>query len=192
LSGKEFNMSLVVDKIKCVEESDEVGSDDIYLAVFRGRTVPPFSTGFNPVGPGTAWSDFDSGETHGTDVTIAQTQPDAVYAIMMVEQDFGKDIAGADVLGAWKSQTDLVWKSIMFGFAVGGQSTTSETVKNAGFTAVKNVMHGLASLYMAFPKGNDDVIKVKRVSIVSPGSSETVRFRSDEEDATYDVTFKQV
>src|SRR5262245_61396284 len=113
-------MSLVVDKIKCVEESDEVGSDDIYLIVFIGRTVPPFGSAIGVVGAGSAWSDFDTGETHGADVdTNAFTASDAVYAVMMVEKDSSRDISGNAVVGAWKTQTDGIWKATMFGFLTG-------------------------------------------------------------------------
>jgi hypothetical protein len=184
-------MSLVVDKIKCVEESDEIGSDDIYLVVFQGRTSAPFSTGLSSIGPGTPWEDFDTGETHNTDVRIASTNADAVYAVMMVEQDNGKDVTGTDTIGAWKAQTDLVWKSIMLGFVAGGLPTNSENAKTSAFTGISNALNGLASLYLNFPKGNDDVLAVKRVTIVDAGRSETIRFRSNAEDATYDVTFKQ-
>lgn len=185
-------MSLVVDKIKCVEESDEIGADDIYLAVFRGNATAPFDSNLVSIGPGTAWADFDTGETHTADVTIAKTRPDAVYAIMMIEKDKGKDISGDEVLGVWKAQTGLAWKTTMLSFAVAGQPTNSATAKTAGFNAVKTAMTGLASLYMSFPKGDDDLIRVRRVNIVSPGQTETLRFRSDAEDATYDVTFKQI
>jgi hypothetical protein len=184
-------MSLLVDKIKCVEESDEVGADDIYLVVFRGNTSAPFNSNVASIGPGSAWDDFDTGETHHADVTIAKTFPDAVYAVMMVEKDNGKDISGDEVLSVWKAQTDLTWKSTMLSFVNAGQSTSSANAKAAGFNAVKNTMMGLASIYMEFPKGNDDVIRVKRVTIVTPGQSQLIRFRSDAEDATYDVTFKQ-
>jgi len=184
-------MSLVIDKIKCVEESDEVGSDDIYLIVFQGRTVPPFSSGLNSVGPGSAWGDFDTGETHGNDVRVASTNADGMYAVMMVEKDNQKDISGDEVVGAWRAQTDLIWKSIMLSLVASGQSTSSESAKSSAFTGMKNALNGLASLYMDFPKGNDDVIKVRRVTIAASGSSQILRFRSDEEDATYDVTFKQ-
>ena len=184
-------MSLVVDKITCVEESDEICADDLYLIVFQGRTVPPFNTGLNSVGPGSAWSDFDTGETHHNDVRVASTNADAVYAIMMVEKDNGKDISGDEVVGAWKAQTDLIWKSIMLGLVAGGLPTGSESAKSSAFTGMKNALNGLASLYMNFPKGNDDVLAVKRVTVTSPGSSQKIRFRSVAEDATYDVTFKQ-
>jgi hypothetical protein len=192
-------MSLVVDKITCVEESDEIGADDIYLIIFRGRTTAPFDSNLASTGPGdpalpflAPWADFDTGETHGWDVSIAMTQADAVYAVMMVEKDSGKDITGKEVLAVWRAQTDLTWKATMLGFAAAGQSTSSAAAKAAGFNAVRDTMLGLASIYMEFPKGDDDVIRVRRVTIVTPGQSQKLRFRSDAEDATYDVTFKQV
>lgn len=184
-------MSLVIDKIKCVEESDEVGSDDIYLIVFIGRTVAPFNSAIGSFGPGSAWGDFDTGETHHTDVnTFAFTASDAVYAVMMVEKDNAKDIKGNAVLGAYKAQTDLTWKSIMLGMVAGGIPTGTPAAKNAGFAGIKNTLDGLASIFMEFPKGNDDVIDTKQVTISARGQSQTIRFRSDQEDATYDVTFK--
>jgi len=191
VTRRSSEMSLVVDKIACIEESDEPGSDDIYLVVFRGFAAAPFDSNLVSIGPGSTWDDFDTGEVRGTDVGIAKTRPDAVYAVMMVEEDNGKDISG-DVVNFWKSQTNLTWKATMLGLAVAGQQTTSENAKLAGYLAVKNTMKGLVSISMEFPKGNDDLISVRRVHIVTPGQSEKLRFRSDEEDATYDVTFKQV
>jgi hypothetical protein len=182
---------LVVDRIKSIEESDESGSDDIYLILFRGRTAAPFKSGLNVVGPGSAWSDFDTGETHHNDVRVAGTSADSVYAVMVVEEDNARDISGDAVIGAWRGQTDLVWKSIMLGLVAAGVPTGSAAARAAAFAGISNALNGLASIYMEFPKGNDDVIEVKRVTITSAGQSETLRFRSDQEDATYDVTFEQ-
>jgi hypothetical protein len=111
---------------------------------------------------------------------------------MMVDEDSSKDIAGNAVVGAWKAQTDLIWKSIMLGMVAGGTATGTEAAKNIGFAGIRNALNGLASLYMEFPKGDDDVIDIQRVTISQPGQSQTIRFRSpsDKEDATYDVTFK--
>ncbi|MFY9270706.1 MAG: hypothetical protein WAO55_13270 [Candidatus Manganitrophaceae bacterium] len=186
-------MSLVVDKVKCIEESDESSdSDEIYLIVFQGRTVPPFASGLGVIAR-TAWNDFDAGETQGADVRVASTNSDGVYAVMMVERDDGRDITGDAVVGAWKTQTDLTWKSIMLGMVAGGIPTGTEEAKNAGFAGIRNALDGLSSLYMEFPKGNDDKIDIERVTISQAGQSQTIRFRSpsDKEDATYDVTFKQ-
>jgi hypothetical protein len=186
-------MTLVVDKIKAVEESDEVGADDIYLIAFIGRTVPPFRSALGSIGPGAAWSDFDTGETHHTDVSTGLfSASDAVYVVMMVEKDKAKDISGDAVVGAWAAQTDLIWKSIMLGMVAGGIPTGTEAAKTTGFAGIRNALNGLASIYMEFPKGDDDVIDVERVTITQPGQAQTVRFRSpsNKEDATYDVTFK--
>jgi hypothetical protein len=186
-------MSLVVDRIKCNEESDEAGSDDIYLIVFQGRTVAPFATGLNSIGPGNFWDDFDTGEVENTDHRVASTNADAVYAVMMVEEDAAKDITGDEVLGAWRAQTDLVWKSIMLSMVAGGIPTGTEASRSAAFAGIRSALNGLASIYMSFPKGNDDVIDVRRVTITQSGQSQMIRFRSpsDKEDATYRVTFKQ-
>jgi hypothetical protein len=186
-------MTLLVDKIQCVEESDENGADDIYLIAFIGRTVAPFKSALKSVGPGNAWSDFDTGETHNTNVsTNLFSASDAMYAVMMVEKDSGKDITGDAVVGAWSAQTDLIWKSIMLGMVAGGIATGTEAAKNTGFAGIRNALNGLASLYMEFPKGDDDVIDVERVTISQAGQSQTIRFRSpsNQEDATYDVTFR--
>jgi hypothetical protein len=109
-------MTLVIDRIKAVEESDELGSDDIYLVGFIGRTVAPFKSALGSIGPGGAWSDFDTGEIHNTDVgTGLISASDAVYVVMMVEEDNATDISGTEVVGAWAAQTDLIWKSVMLG-----------------------------------------------------------------------------
>jgi hypothetical protein len=184
-------MSLVVDRIKAVEESDESGSDDIYLIVFHGRTVPPFKSGLNSIGPGNFWDDFDTGEAENSDHRVATTSSDGVYAVMMVEEDSSKDITGAEVIGAWRAQTALIWRSIMLSMVAQGIPTGTETAKSAGFAGIRDALNGLASIFMEFPKGDDDVIDVERVTITQSGQSQTIRFRSNKEDATYDVTFKQ-
>jgi hypothetical protein len=184
-------MSLVVDRIACVEESDEVGSDDIYLIVFQGRTVAPFASGLNVVGPGNFWDDFDSTEKENTVHRIASTNSDAVYAVMMVEKDNSKDIAG-EIVGTWQAVTAGTWKGTLLTAIAGGMSPGSVAAKNEGFAEIKKSLNSLASLYMApIPFfGDDDVIGVQRVTITKPGQKETLRFRSNAEDATYDVTFR--
>src|SRR4051794_13018912 len=54
--------NLVVDAIRCVEETDEVGSDDVYIVIFRGDPKPPFSSNLGVHGPGSFWRDLDSGD----------------------------------------------------------------------------------------------------------------------------------
>ena len=92
--------SLVVDAIRCVTETDEHGSDDVYIITFRRNTTAPFNSNVGVHGPGTLWTDFDSGNVELTDVTIATFRPDAVYVVMLVERDNDRDISGDEVLGA--------------------------------------------------------------------------------------------
>jgi hypothetical protein len=184
--------SVMVDRMKCFESSDS--ADDIYLIVFRGRTNAPFDSNVATTGPGSEafWGDFDDGEVRNTDRTIANFQADAVYAVMMVDKDDGKDIAGDEVLGLWRAQSDLAWKAQMFAQLQAGHATSSAAAKQAGFNAVKNVFLGLASIDMDFPKGNDDRLgPVKRLTI-TPSTRPEVTFFSpeSEEDAKYSVRFK--
>lgn len=182
---------LAVDNIECIEASD-YWDDDIYLVVFRGSTVAPFDSQLGSIGPGSPWSDISSGDHRTTDVDIAATSADSVYAVMMVDKDSSKDIDGSAVVGAWNMQTALTWKSIMLSHVVAGTPTNSSVAKNAGFAGIKNTLNGLASIYMEFPKGDDDVIDVKRVTISTVGQKEEIEFfsPSSEEDARYKVVFK--
>ena len=184
-------MTLVVDSVHCVEQSDESGSDDVYLIGFIGRTVPPLATALGTRGPGALWSNFDTGEKEGTDVdTGLFTAADALYAVMLVEEDAAKDISGDQVLGEWKFQTNAAWKATMLARVAGGLPTNSAAGRSEGFIAIKDTLNGLAALYMELPFGDDDVLNTKRVTINQPGQSQVIRFRSDAEDATYDVFFK--
>jgi hypothetical protein len=180
-------MTLVVDSIKCVEESDEAGSDDVYLIVFRGRTTPPFESNVQSIGPGSVWSNYDTGESEGTDVNLAFTQQDAVYAIQLVEEDSSKDISGDEVLGAYKTQVGLAWRGAMLSHS---PNTGTDAAKADGYEAVRQALLALGSVYMEFPFGDDDQLGIKRVRITKSGQAETIRFRSNAEDATYDIRFK--
>ena len=169
--------SLVVDRVHCVQESDEVGSDDIYMVVFRGNTTLPFNSNLGVQAPA-FWRDFDEGETSNTDRVIATFVPGAVYVVMLVEEDNDRDIAG-DVIDFWRSQTDLTWKAQMIAGAKPADAAQ----------AIKTTMSGLASVFMEFPKGNDDVIEVGRI-IAAPGVPTTRHFKGD--GADYEITFKVV
>jgi hypothetical protein len=188
---KEGIMSLFVDSIKVVEESDELGDDDVYIVIFRGECVPPFASNVGVIGPGPHWTNMSTDDFRGADVGLAAATPNSVYAVMLVDEDSSRDISGDAVIGAWRAQTALVWKSVMLGRVAGKLPTSNEAGRAAGFAAIQSTMQGLSSLYMEFPKGDDDVLGVKRVTITAPGSTQKIRFRSNAEDATYDVTFKQ-
>jgi hypothetical protein len=116
--------------MKCVESSD--AADDIYVITFRGNTTSPFDSNVSVKGPGNIWTDFDAGEEEGADQPIAMFRPDAVYVVMLVEQDSGKDVAGEKSLGTWRSITNLAWKASLVGSAVGGTPASSEPAMAPG------------------------------------------------------------
>ena len=181
-------MEVMVDQVKCKEESDEIGADDVYLITFRGRTTAPFSSN---VGVKLLGS-YTTGSTSTTDHVNAMFQSDAVYVVMLVEKDHDRDIAGDEVLGFWRSQTDLVWKATMLAQMGSGQWPPNEVQKDAAAKAIANTMNGLASIYMSFPKGDDDVIDSPKRLKISPGQTPVLHFVSppSKEDAHYDITFK--
>jgi hypothetical protein len=181
---------LVIDGMRCVEETDEVGSDDVYIVIFRGDPKPPFGSNVGVHGPGQAWSDFDTGELEGSDVPIAMFFPDAVYVIMLVEEDNARDISGSEVIGAWKSQCGLVWRGALLPLQLSGKLPPSPAQTAAAAQNVAQAMLGLASLYMELPKGNDDAIGNPQQVVVSSGQATTLTFKGD--GGHYRIRFKVV
>jgi hypothetical protein len=180
--------SLVIDAIRCVTETDELGSDDVYVVTFRGNTTKPFDSNVGVHGPGSLWTDFDSGDLEGTDVTIAMFRSDAVYVVMLVEQDNGTDISGADVVGAFKAQCDLTWKAQMLALLGGGAGPANEAQRAAAAQAIANTMLGLTSIYKNFPFGNDDVVDVPKRIAIKPGQLVKQEFYGD--GGHYRIAFK--
>jgi hypothetical protein len=182
--------SLVVDALRCITETDEAGSDDIYTVTFRSNTIKPFDSNIGVRGPGTLWTDFDSGNVELTDVTIATYRPDAVYVVMLVERDNDRDINGDEVLGAWRAQTHAVWVGEMFSLLGPSPGPASESQRAVAAQRIVSAMLGLASLYLDFPKGNDDVIDIPKRIRIAPGQSVLEEFYGD--GGHYRIRFKVV
>lgn len=119
------------------------------MIVFRGNTTPPFNSNVGVHAPA-MWQDFDKGETQHWDRTIAQFVPGAMYVVMLVEQDDGRDIQDAGALGNWRNATDVRWKADM---ALGEKPTE----------AAKNIIDVMQSL-IHLPLLNDDPIGAKLFS----------------------------
>ena len=160
----------------------------VYMVVFRGHTTAPFASNVASWGPGEFWDDFDTGEDWSQDIAIAKWRKDAVYVVMLVEEDNNKDISGAAVLGAWKAQTALTWKAQMLTLLGGGPGPATEAQKQVAADAIKSVMQGLSSLYMEFPKGNDDIVGAPKRLKISPGQLPTIDFVGD--GGHYRIRFK--
>src|SRR5262245_36569983 len=92
-SFKERPMAkLVVRALRCVVETDEIGSDDPYMIVFRGSFTSPPDVKIVG-GKGSPWADMTSGTLRMVDVLIDDSySPGNVYVVAMLEQDWAKDI----------------------------------------------------------------------------------------------------
>lgn len=180
-------MSIFVRKIQCLEDTDEFGSDGIYLVVFRGKTKPPFLSALGVHGPGVDWDDFSPGTVWDPVVKkkiFKTTSPDQVYAVVMVERDFGTDVSG-EVLDHWQDVTATAWSSIMETLDAGG-TTSASVVKDAGYALIKETLEDLAG-----DLDNDTKIAVRRIKLNESGVK-TVTFQSapNTDHASYKVTFR--
>jgi hypothetical protein len=176
--------SVYVDAIRCVSSEDS--SDDIYLVMFRGRTVLPFNTGVASKGPGNFWTNFDDGDLWNQDILMVQFFPDAVYAVAVVEQDAGKDVAGGTLSGV-ASLLDGKWKSELALQAAAGHPPASEVARAAAFDVIKTSLDG--AIRLPWPIADDDLIGGVQRLIIAPGQMPTLTF-SNSGGGKYRVRFK--
>ncbi len=179
--------SLLVDAIRCVTETDEIGSDDVYLVTFRGNTKAPFDSNVGVHGPGSLWTDFDSGDLEPVDVTIANFRSDAVYVVMLVERDNAKDIDDAH-LSQLRSQCDLVWKAQMFSLLGGGSGPATEAQRAAAAQKIADALLGWGTIFTSFPIGNDEIIDTPKRIVIKPGQLVKQEFFGD--GGHYRIAFK--
>ena len=86
--------TLIVDRLRCLEEHDFFGEDDVYLVYFIGRR-PPSASSLHVVGPGSTWSDIGTTDVRETNVTLDTAyDPANLYLMALIEKDAGKDITG--------------------------------------------------------------------------------------------------
>jgi hypothetical protein len=119
---------------------------------------------------------------------IADFRSDAVYAVMLVEEDNSRDI-GAEVLGARKAQTALTWKTTMLAMLGGRPGPATEAQRASAFQGLSSTMEGLASIYMEFPTGNDDLIGAPKRVKIAPGQLVNIDFKGVD-GGHYQVRFK--
>ena len=170
--------SVVVDALKAEEETNELGSDDVYMMTFRGPVpsgaVSAGTAEFTVVGPGSYWDDFDSGETHNRDVRLADFDTQSVYVANLIEQDNRRDIKGS-VESAYRSTLNLIWALLLAQTA--GQ--TGESRRAALASGISEALRGLNTIYMELPKGNDDWIGSPQRFRPNASSMIDVVFRGD-------------
>ena len=95
---------LVIRALRCVEETDEIGTDDVYMALFRGSfTLPP--TILVKGGKGSPWSDMESGSLRTVDMVLDDNyHKENVYVAALIEQDKGLDLADGSM---WAAATEF-------------------------------------------------------------------------------------
>ena len=179
--------SVLVDEMRCLDSSDS--ADDIYLMTFRGNTTAPFASNVGVQGPGNFWDDFDATEVRKQDIAIAQFRTDAVYVVMLVDQDSGRDI-DTEALGLWKTMTDVAWKAMMVSQTVAGLGTGAEQQRAAAAAGIVNAFLGAASATIRAPKDPDDRIGLPKRLSVTPGKTTVIDFKESGGDGHYKVTFK--
>jgi hypothetical protein len=106
--------TLIVDRLRCLEEHDFFGTDDVYVVYFIGRN-PPSASSLHVKGPGSAWGDISTGDVREANVTLDSSyNPENFYMVALIEKDAGKDIAGEqeeNVEGWMKSAYASLWAS---------------------------------------------------------------------------------
>src|SRR5688572_20129238 len=98
LQGGSTMSKVVVDWLFCIEETDELGDDDVYLMLFRGQ-IPASggiesSTEFTVTGPSTFWDDMSTFDLRKKDVEVAAFDSQSVYVAQLIERDNSRDVKG--------------------------------------------------------------------------------------------------
>jgi hypothetical protein len=171
--------SVIVDELKCVEETDEAGYDDVYLLTFRGRIPPTGSvatqTEFTVHGGYDFWTNFETGETHRGDVVIAAHDPKSLYIVQLIEKDNGRDVVDG-VRRLYKQILEGQWALVL-----SRTIAQPDAVRAAiGTRVISETLRGLNDNAMEFPTGNDDEIGApQRLSLQASNPAAVVNFAGD-------------
>jgi hypothetical protein len=169
---------VVVDWVVCGEETDELGDDDVYLMLFRGELPAAGgiqgNTEFTVTGPGTFWDDMSTYDVRKRDCKVSRYDRRSVYVVQLIERDNGRDVKGS-VESAYRSALDIAWTG-----ALARTVGRSDDDRRAPLIqTIKEAMRGLNTLYMEFPKGNDDWIGSPKELAVRADSLITIDFKGD-------------
>lgn len=85
--------TLKLDRVRCIEETDEIGSDSPYVLVFATSPTNPSATAFGVWGPGGWDNAVDTGDTYYPNATIA-TGVHAGWTLwsVLLEEDNANDL----------------------------------------------------------------------------------------------------
>lgn len=95
---------LVCNALRCVEETNEAGSDDAYMVVFRGSFNQPPDVKVVG-GKNTIWGNMATGKLVVKDMVLDDPyHAENAYVVALLEQDVNRDILTG---GAWGKVADF-------------------------------------------------------------------------------------
>jgi hypothetical protein len=154
---------LVVRKLACVDKSNEIGSNDVYMAVFRGSfTLPPniYVIG----GTGTVWANLSTGDIREYDMILENIyQPENIQVIVLMEQDVNKDLL---VFSEDLAKATEYWANNWMKFS-----------SAPGYEAC-----AITALAIADPIWNDDILGTRYIPPIHTlnGTGVLLEFKSDD------------
>lgn len=153
--------SLYAISLECVTETPGSGSDDIYTVVFVGASS---IAGGGELIVTPAWNGMDSGTTKAfNNLVELRYKPDALYLVALVEQDYAKDVAGAD-----RAKLQSAMQTALKAHSASGTASLSDLAGHL----VPEMKLELSKLLT-----NDDVIGVEWLRpLNSVGSSRSLHF----------------
>ncbi len=152
---------LVARALKCYEETDEAGSDDVYMVVFRGSFNIP-SNVMVVGGKDTSWGNMVTGKAVVKDMVLDDSySTENAYVIALLEQDDNRDILTD---GAWGTIAEF-WANQWHYFP-----------NNAGREACASV-----ALNMFGGVDNDELLGVRSISQIfaNDGPGIVLDFKGD-------------
>jgi hypothetical protein len=81
--------TLYANKLRCSDETNESGPDDIYLVCVVGRPNPPHPFLIS-VGPGNYWNSMEEGEKRNWWIKLYESySPSNLHSVTKMEKDWG-------------------------------------------------------------------------------------------------------
>jgi hypothetical protein len=182
----ESSMStLKVDKLKCVQTTSGLGSDQIYMVVVIGRRSGAKNADLKIVHH-SQWDSLSPGETRNEDATVdAAYQPNDFYLGALVERDGDQDVLQVDFPGPtipWLEPVEFHMNEVWQAWGVNVQGLTDDQI-------AAKLIHTMNSLVGG--AGDDDLVGSARL-LPKPKAGQSVMTTFAGDGGKYQATFKVV
>jgi hypothetical protein len=162
---------LVLEKFKCLEESDEVGSDSPYFMVYVAQARSGSAKSDVKFVRKEAWdNEVDTGDTFIANKTVSEGMHHDLVIVGMIEEDWDPDLASPVSLLLAQNMKSL--DSLLAAVTTGVNDTVAEIVRSEFARQLKNFCV------------NDEILGVKRLK----NTANPLVFTGD--DSNYQVKFK--